>query len=215
MGSDHQFDAETLARFDAKVVPEPNTGCWLWSGTVLTNGYAQFWASGKGLYAHRFAYERHIGEIPAGLFVCHHCDTPLCVNPSHLFVGTHTENMRDSVAKGRAARGATHGSRTKPESVPRGDANGARTKPERLARGDANGSRTHPEQLVRGAAHHRGNAKLTWALVARLRDRHVGGVRCRELAVEFGISEENARMIVIGKTWNPAHDPMEAAGILG
>lgn len=94
-------------RFLEKTIPEPNTGCWLWTGALFVVGYGKFKQDGKDVYAHRFSYEAHVGPIREGLHVLHTCDNPVCVNPDHLFLGTQGDNNRDCVKKGRNARGAS------------------------------------------------------------------------------------------------------------
>ena len=79
--------------------------CWQWKGASHEDGYGQVAVSNKGirknLFAHRLSYEIHIGPIPPGLWVLHHCDNPPCTNPEHLFLGTPLDNMLDAVAKRR------------------------------------------------------------------------------------------------------------------
>lgn len=83
-------------------------GCWLWRGTTSGRGYGVLYAQGRQVYAHRLAYEFFVGPIPPGLFVLHGCDTPACVNPAHLRLGTHDDNMRDAVVRDRFCHGAAH-----------------------------------------------------------------------------------------------------------
>lgn len=93
---------EARERFERLFIPEPNTGCWLWLGSVNAEGYGKFLVEksrGPEL-AHRAAVELYTGHrIPQGVLGCHHCDTPACVNPSHIFLGSHADNRRDSIER--------------------------------------------------------------------------------------------------------------------
>lgn len=88
-----------LVRFWGRVDKGP--GCWLWTGFALYQGYGVLRFRGKKARAHRVAWMLTNGDIPEGMFVCHRCDTPACVRPDHLFLGTREENVADMVAKGR------------------------------------------------------------------------------------------------------------------
>lgn len=96
-------------RFEQKYVPEPNCGCWLWTAGVTDDGYGKFKVKGKMIPAHRFSYEQTNGPIPDGLWVLHKCDTPPCVNPAHLWLGTAMDNTLDSMKKDRHGRGERNG----------------------------------------------------------------------------------------------------------
>lgn len=75
--------------------------CWEWEGSRYPSGYGAVKWNGRVIGAHRLAWIEAFGPIPDGLDVCHHCDNPPCVRPSHLFLGTRSDNMRDAVSKGR------------------------------------------------------------------------------------------------------------------
>lgn len=81
-------------------------GCVVWGGGLTSSGYGYLYVRNLGqVLAHRRAFENACGQIPDGMQVCHRCDNPPCVNPSHLFLGSIADNMRDKVAKGRQLRG--------------------------------------------------------------------------------------------------------------
>lgn len=95
-------------RFHTKYVANLVTKCWLWTGARKAHGPGAYYGKicvlrNRRASAHRVSYEIHKGPIPTGMLVCHSCDTPLCVNPEHLWLGTAQDNTTDMMRKGRAA----------------------------------------------------------------------------------------------------------------
>ena len=104
-------DTSVSERLEKYREPDLNSGCWLWAGLMGNDGYGRISVRSIARMAHRIAYIERFGPIPEGMLVCHKCDVPVCVNPDHLFVGTHQDNMADKSAKGRAAGGSPNGKR--------------------------------------------------------------------------------------------------------
>jgi hypothetical protein len=90
-----------IQRFWSKVDRRGPDDCWEWQGARDRDGYGQIMVNYRRKRAHRLAWEIVAGPIPAGMFVCHHCDNPPCVNFAHLFLGTVDDNNRDMRDKGR------------------------------------------------------------------------------------------------------------------
>jgi len=175
-------------RFWSKV--EKTDGCWLWRGAIDGKGYGNFKLGKRVEYAHRVAYSIANGwtmswdGYSSKTNVCHTCDNPGCVRPDHLFLGTHSDNMRDAEAKGRR----THHS---------GEQHWSRFKPERYARGDRSGMRTHPSSVPRGDRN--GNAKLSDADAVVILERLRKGELQKLLAREFGVSTSLISMMALGR----------------
>lgn len=101
-GTNYRVVRPLAVRFWSKVQKQEGDGCWLWTGGADVAGYGLVRLDDKRMtVAHRAAWALEHGPIPAGLCALHRCDTPRCVRPSHLFLGTRLDNVRDMVSKGR------------------------------------------------------------------------------------------------------------------
>ena len=106
-------------RFWSKVDRKDPAECWEWQAGKFSQGYGQFSVGAKNKLAHRVSYELAHGPIPEGLVVRHKCDNPCCVNPDHLELGTHENNMDDRASRGRGAKGEAQGGAKLTEDVVR------------------------------------------------------------------------------------------------
>lgn len=183
------FDPTHVNRFHGKTEPGSvqsgmDTPCTLWTG-LKRHKYGCFHAPHM-VSAHRYAWELAHGPIPDGLCVLHRCDTPACVNPAHLFLGTHADNVADKVAKGRQARGDGSPSRLHPEHRPRGKDHFSQRTPECLARGEEANKSDLTEDDVR---------RIRAAYVPRQN----GGLAA--LAKQYSVAPSSIHEIVRRKTW--------------
>ncbi len=93
-----------IEKFEAKFTPEPNSGCWLWLGTIKKSGYGAFRIGAEKIGAHRASWLLYRGRLKDE-WVLHRCDNPPCVNPDHLFLGDAAANVADKIKKGRGVIG--------------------------------------------------------------------------------------------------------------
>lgn len=105
MSNNAKLGSTLLEYVSSRLMPGPPSSCQLWIGGCSAAGYGYLDYGGKRLSVHRVAWELFRGPIPPGMNVCHHCDVPLCGNPDHLFLGTHSDNQQDSKRKMRNTRG--------------------------------------------------------------------------------------------------------------
>jgi hypothetical protein len=168
---------EAIDRFMRKV--DKFSDCWIWRGHVATNGYGRFWNGKRTIQAHWFLLER---QPKKGEEACHKCDNKLCVRPSHIFIGTRSDNMRDMVQKGRH-------------------------NPEAKARA----CRNMLKSRVVHVGSENPQSKLTEDDVAMIKSIHKQrGLGC-VLAKRFGVSEQVISGIWNGRRWQQVNPSATAA----
>lgn len=96
-----KYGRPALERFEELFIPEPNSGCWLWLNALNEDGYGHMKVGNKTYLSHRLSHELFVGPVPDDKCVMHECDTPSCVNPGHLKIGTWGDNNTDRHNKGR------------------------------------------------------------------------------------------------------------------
>lgn len=122
-------DTDLETRLWTRAHVDEATGCWLWRGATTNSGYGLLRIAGISIRANRLAWSlSRKQEIPPGMCVMHICDRPACINPAHLEIGTHADNMADMSRKGRATRGSK-------DSAKRGLNKGERNGHARLSEG--------------------------------------------------------------------------------
>jgi hypothetical protein len=170
-------------RIERKIVRVPFSGCWLWVGSASRYGYV--WDGAQVATAHRTVFRMAGGVIPDDKELLHTCDIGVCVNPSHLVVGTHSENMADMARKGRG-------------KAPTGDAHWTRGDRSRArAIGRANIINSH------GRGELNNNAKVTQQLAEQMRATYAAQptLTMTALGQQFGLGREQTRKIIKGIAW--------------
>jgi hypothetical protein len=162
-----------LERFWGNVEKKGPDECWEWTGSKKRRGYGHLKVQGKMVSVHRLSYELATGQsIPSGLIVMHICDNPPCVNPSHLRLGTVSDNNRDRCDKGRSAMGDKSGARKHPESLSCGEHH----YDSRLTESDVRSARTaaaNGESIVSLARRYRVTHRAMTKVVRRISWKHV------------------------------------------
>jgi len=180
-----------ISNFWLKVNIDERDKCWEWKSLRSKGGYGilqiRYGTDNKriSLNSSRMAYLLFYRYIPENIFVCHHCDNTLCCNPSHLFLGTHADNMKDMKGKNRGCIGDKNGMIKHPECVLKGENHYSKIKPELILKGESHGHSKLKEYEVR-------------QIYKMFFDEHI---LQKDIAITFNVSKYAISDITRGKTW--------------
>lgn len=210
----------------AKHYPElEGTRCWVWIGTPR-GYYPSFFVAGKHVKASRFAFESHIGrKIGEGMEVCHKCDNSVCVNPLHLFEGSHKQNMEDRNVKGRLGWGSTgpkisaSGEKHNSAKLTESDVRYIRDKhssEKRNGRALAAQFNVSPQLIYRivhgqtwpGKSNGTQWKRMTEELAMQVRREYAEGLSVVQLAARHGMSCSTMYDTLVGRTWKQVPSPV-------
>lgn len=153
-------------RFMSHVQPIPETGCWIWDAATLKGGYGVLDDGQKTVTAHRHSFKLFKGEITGKMQVLHDCDIRSCVNPSHLYLGSHKQNMNDRNTRNRQAKGEKHG-------MFGGGIRGSANKRSKLTEQDVLEIRASKEQHCNLAKHFGVTQSAIWNIINRKTWKHL------------------------------------------
>lgn len=182
------------------VIDGRRSECWVWTGCRPNGEYGQIGLAIPNRSAHRMSWQLVNGPVSKGKFVLHKCDNRPCVRPSHLFLGTHQDNMDDMKAKGRQAKGDRSGLRVHPERAATGNRHGSVTHPESRPRGNNHYARLAPDKLARAERH--GLVSLSQEDVDKIvRFARIKQISQHKLGKKFKVSKATIGRILRGEHW--------------